>query len=385
MDDDNRISRDIIITYFTSYSNNEFQDPKKFYYPKCGSINKEVLTQNVYQLSKHMIDRGLKSLGDYASLGWMYNLLPKTADSYEDAIRCYYFAVCTCRDIDESQLDRVTSNYYQDFWSNDLIVLMKEDVGTKDNKRLQKAYMELSKLIFLPFLYGYEWTIIFKIPIYNKIAFDLIKVSDGVIPTPSDIREVVKAILRLGGLFHNPDTSDSPFLRSQVDEYVKLFDAKTECMKKKRKTVIDNFTSFKKKQKKIYSDPDLNMYLTIFMNTVTGSYRVAEMMASGRFEPVKKDKSFGVHSFKHFLDLVPVIGIKLHQLASQIDSMVKDAVEEAIEERTFNTTNSFYNKEIEKITEYVCITYLYDNEVQIKAEIEEQRAILEEEEKKQVE
>lgn len=143
MTEELKVSRDIIIAYFISYAGNEFIDAKKLYYPKCKNLNHEHLNVSVIQLSKHMLDKGLKTLNEYASLGWMYNLLAKNADTYEDAIRCYYFAVCTCRDVDESQSDRIISNYYQDFWSNDLKILSRETVGSRGNRRLQRAYIEL--------------------------------------------------------------------------------------------------------------------------------------------------------------------------------------------------------------------------------------------------
>ena len=162
-----------------------------------------------------MVSRGLKTLNDYASLGWMYNFMPKTVDTYENAIRCYYFAVCMCRDIDESYIQEANSCYYQDFWRDDLKINIKTKIKSRDNDRLQKAYRELSKLIFLPFLYGYEWSVIIKTPIYGKILFDLIKVSEGAIPTPSDIKDIVKAMMEVSDSFHNPDTNDSPYLRSK--------------------------------------------------------------------------------------------------------------------------------------------------------------------------
>ena len=176
----------------------------------------------------------------------MYNELPKTAYNYENAIRCYYFAVCMCRDIDESELQRTSSCYYQDFWSEDLKINIKTNIKSRDNDRLQKAYIELSRLVFLPFLYGYEWSVSIKTPIYAKIVFDLIKVSEGAIPTPSDIKEVIKAIIEISDSFHNPDTTDSSYLRDRIDEFVKLYNARTDVMKLKRKEVLSTFTSFKK-------------------------------------------------------------------------------------------------------------------------------------------
>ena len=151
-----------------------------------------------------------------------------------------------CRDIDESELQRTSSCYYQDFWSEDLKINIKTNIKSRDNDRLQKAYIELSRLVFLPFLYGYEWSVSIKTPIYAKIVFDLIKVSEGAIPTPSDIKEVIKAIIEISDSFHNPDTTDSSYLRDRIDEFVKLYNARTDVMKLKRKEVLSTFTSFKK-------------------------------------------------------------------------------------------------------------------------------------------
>ena len=348
-----KVSRDIVIEYFTSYANNGFVNPTKLYYPKCKTLNRDHLHDSVFQLSKHLLDKGMQTLNEYASLGWMHNLLKKTADTYEDVIRCYYFAVCTCRDIDKSQEDLVTSNYYKDFWRDDLKIYTTESVKSHDTRRMQKAYIELSKLIFLPFLYGYDWTVVFKIPIHNKIRFDLIKVSEGAIPTPSDISQIVQAIIKFSGAFNSPEPTDSVYLRSKVDEYVKLSDAKIKTLVNKRNQVLETFTSFQKKEKKILADKDLNLYLTVFMNTITSSYRVAEMMKSGKFEDKKKSKGFGVHSFNHFLDLVPVIGVKLHQIADRVDNLVQKSIKKVIKERVENTVESFYNKELEMLTELV--------------------------------
>ena len=197
-------------------------------------------------MSRNTSSIGFNTLNDYASLGWMYNELPKTAYTYESAIRCYYFAVCTCRQIDDSELEETDFCFYQDFWSDNLEINIKTNIKSRDNDRLQKAYIELSRLIFLPFLYGYQWSVTLKTPIFPKIVFDLIKVSKGAIPTPSDIQEIVKAIIEVSDSFHNPEVLDSPYLRGKIDEFVKLYNAKTDVMKKKRNEVLNTFTSYKK-------------------------------------------------------------------------------------------------------------------------------------------
>ena len=40
------------------------------------------------------------------------------------------------------------------------------------------------------------------------------------------------------------------------------------------------------------------MYLQVFMNTVTSSYRIAEMINSGKFQQVEKHDSIIVNSMK---------------------------------------------------------------------------------------
>ena len=153
-------------------------------------------------------------------------------------------------------------------------------------------------MIFLPFLYGYEWSVIFKTPLFSKIMFDLIKVSEGAIPTPSDIKEIVKAMIEISDSFHNPDTNDSPYLRGKIDEFVRLYDAKTDVMKNRRKEVLSTFTDFKKKQQRINSDSDLSMYLQVFMDIVTSSYRIAEMIKSSKLQKTKIKNSTIVNSLK---------------------------------------------------------------------------------------
>ena len=89
------------------------------------------------------------------------------------------------------------------------------------------------------------------------------------------------------------------------------------------------------------------------MNTVISSYRVAEMMKSGKFEDKKKSKGFRVHSFNHFLDLIPAVGIKMYQIADKVDNLVQKSIKGAIKERLENKVESFYNKKLEMLTELV--------------------------------
>ena len=143
----------------------------------------------------------------------------------------------------------------------------------------------------------------------------------------------------------------------------------------KRNKVLNTFTNFKKKQQKIESDPDLSMFLQVFMNTVTSSYRIAEMMNSGKFEEVEED-SFIIDSLQFMLELIPVIGGTLGEIAGVADKIIRSNVAKKIEDRISNTINSFYHKEIESEAENVCVSFLYTYEMKIKERIMNRRNLL---------
>ena len=75
--------------------------------------------------------------------------------------------------------------------------------------------------------------------------------------------------------------------------------------------VLATLISFKKKKQKIESDVEMSEYLRVFMNTVTSSYRIAELIHSGKFAMV--DDRVVVKTAKRLLCLVPIIG-KVHQI-----------------------------------------------------------------------
>jgi len=105
----------------------------------------------------------------------------------------YYYAVCSCRKVREDQIANTKSSYFSDFWTDDLeisILPMKEE----EKEKLQIVYLELSKLIFLPFLYGYGWSYVIKSFIHKNIMFDLKKIEEKAIPSLNDTADVIKII-----------------------------------------------------------------------------------------------------------------------------------------------------------------------------------------------
>ena len=69
------------------------------------------------------------------------------------------------------------------------------------------------------------------------------------------------------------------------------------------------------------------------------------------------------------LDLIPVVGGTLTVVVDVVDEQFKEYIAKRMEDRISNTINSFYHKEIESQTEYVCISFLYTYEMAIKERI----------------
>ena len=130
--------------------------------------------------------------------------------------------------------------------------------------------------------------------------------------------------------------------------------------------------AIKNKQETIESDPDLSMFLQVFMNTVTSSYRVAEMMNSGKFEEAEEN-TFIIDSLEFLLDLIPMAGGALRTIAGVADNLLRNSVSQKIGDRISNTINSFYHKEIESEAENVCVSFLYTYEIKIKERIMSRR------------
>lgn len=136
------------------------------------------------------------------------------------------------------------SSYYKDFWTDELDITEK-DLRASDKDRLQLVYLELAKLVFLPFLYGYGWTSVLGTPVHDKISFDLKLVSEKKIFTSSDISDIVDAVIQMSNSFTNPEISDSRYMQSRIDEYVKLSQAKSDVMIARKEQVFRELTSFK--------------------------------------------------------------------------------------------------------------------------------------------
>ena len=90
-----KLTKDILITYYCSYSGNKFVERNKVYYPICRYLDLTRFNTNIKYLSRGLLKSGSHLFRQYATMGWMYNILPRSADVYENTIRYYYFSVCS--------------------------------------------------------------------------------------------------------------------------------------------------------------------------------------------------------------------------------------------------------------------------------------------------
>jgi len=205
--------------------------------------------------------------------------------------------------------------------------------SSRDIANLQLAYLELSKIVFLPYLYDYSPQIAENSKILAKIIDDLKKVKKRQITAPNDCANIVSAIMELSGTMKNFDVTNSKYIQTKVDEYVKLYLAKTTAMIQRKNRVVDQLENFKNKNSKINSDDSMKNYLKIFVTLVKRSYGLAEMIVNGSF----KMKEFGVNSInveseQDLFSIVPIIsgGLKtisksdgVHLLYDRVINMIE--------------------------------------------------------------
>lgn len=85
----------ILIRYLSNYYNNPFNNQELLYYPKCRMIESEDdFVNTIVMLTEAISDERL-NLGflHYASIAWFNTVINRSATSYKNAIRMYYFAI----------------------------------------------------------------------------------------------------------------------------------------------------------------------------------------------------------------------------------------------------------------------------------------------------
>ena len=127
----------------------------------------------------------------------------------------------TCRrqvppkDKDKNDIDEEDYDYYK---------LDKDD--KMETFYLQRAYCELAKRTYLPFLYGISITCVLNSQMYPIVSNHLSKVMHKKIDSPSDLSEIVEAVYSLSDKLMNSEVSNSRYIQSKVDQYILLSQGK---------------------------------------------------------------------------------------------------------------------------------------------------------------
>lgn len=224
---------------------------------------------------------------------------------------------------------------------------------------LQRAYAELAKNVFLPFLYGFNLSSVINCDIYAKAREHLKKVMQRRIDVPSDIAEIIEAVFALASTLNNSDSSDSQYLQKKVTQYLLFSQSRTEAMIIKKEEILSDLTGFKRKKDYVTRDPEMYDYLTVFMNVVTSAYRTSEAINKGIFQMAESDTPAIIDSGKACLELVPLVGGFLKQVADKAHSEISKTLDKRMKEKAKKTVNSFYHKEMEEVAEYVGVSFLY--------------------------
>ena len=280
----------MIVRYLLNYAQNRFRDLSLAFMPRWRLLeNQGDITNTIRILSSWLVNEHLNlGFSHYASIANLNASISRSATFYRNAITMYYFAIwlerrCRFKDGRNEKVMENLSPFYRDFWNDKIEVYYEYDSDDRSHENkirdLRLAYLELSKLIYLPFIYGYDFNCITQCTFErDRIIWDLMKVRYRYFKAPNDISKVLKAMMQLSGHISDPLISDSKYLQLQADEYVKLYDATTDEEIEERNNVLNSLQSFKQKKNKVNRDPELNAYLRVFMNTVTSSYRIAELI-----------------------------------------------------------------------------------------------------------
>ena len=223
---------------------------------------------------------------------------------------------------------------------------------------LQKAYLELSKYVFVPFLYGFELNSATNSKIYKEVVDHLEKVKDNLIEAPYDISDIIKAVFDLAESLNSSDMSDSSYIHKKVDRFVMLSKAESEEIIRTKENVLKDIKIFKKKKDFMTRDPEADDYFTTFMRVIKNGYNTCERINKGIFKlTTEEGESKFMKNAESCLDLIPVSGIVLRKHASK--RFVNDYAKNQIKIKAMNSIYAFNHKEIEEIIEFTIVSFLY--------------------------
>jgi len=116
----------------------------------------------------------------------------------------------------------------------------------------------------------------------------------------------------------------------------------------------------------IEQNEDLLCYLRVFLSIITSSFKFSEQIQIGKFKLKTEDNKITVESFKTLLNLMCIFDKNLNILADCDANEINKEMNRLANE---NLAESFNYSEIESIAEFVCVSYVHENEDIIKERI----------------
>ena len=224
---------------------------------------------------------------------------------------------------------------------------------------MQRAYLELAKYIFIPFLYGFDLNSVVNCKNYEKACEHLKKVKDNQIEAPSDISDIVKAVFDLAGTLHISDISNSLYIHKTVDQFVLLSNARSKEMIKKKREVYKNLKSFKKKRDFVTRDPEVDDYLTAFMEVAMSGYKVSQAVTEGTYKlTTTSGETMLMQNGQSLLNLIFICGLALRRNTTM--GFINNRIKKKIENNAKKTVDTFYHTEVEEMFEFAAVTFLYN-------------------------
>ena len=153
------------------------------------------------------------------------------------------------------------------------------------------------------------------------------------------------------------DASHSVYIPKKVDEYILLSKTTFDRIK----NFEEDLSDYKMKIDQVFADPEMHKYLITFIDVITNTYRLSEMICKDIYQYTNVSSNQLSNHLSTVVGLVPMIG----ELAWPPVDLSFEAYQsikiEQIKEIASNIVNTFYDKEIEEIAEYVCVSFLYEN------------------------
>ena len=168
--------------YFANHEGNNFVAEHYHIVPKWSQITKKDRKIAVKMLSNKIARTDKEYIRYYGNLAWLNFGLPKTLDNYEHTLHNLFFAVTWKRlkepdkkKPDEKEPDKEKPDKdYIGFSRNDGDFY--DGLDEDEISYLQHSYLLLAKLVYLPFLYGYNMSCVMNCRKYLEVKDHLEKV-----------------------------------------------------------------------------------------------------------------------------------------------------------------------------------------------------------------